>query len=188
VRRALHAEWTKLLTVRGPWWLLVGTVGATVVGVQLGQALVVILAVGTIGGEHATGMLATTFTALPRRTTVLAAKAVTLAGVVAAAGTLAVLASHSVGRAIALGSIPHLVLISQLGLGVTAAVRHSAAGAGSVLALLYLVPVLARAIGDPRWQRLVEQVAPTSTALGATAAWATTALVTGALLLRRCDA
>ena len=91
---ALHAEWTKLRTVSGPAWLLLGVValtaavsaaadGAThcpagmncpvdpaklsLTGIQLGQAVVAVLAVLAICNEYSTGMIRTTFTAMPRR-------------------------------------------------------------------------------------------------------------------------
>ena len=126
MRRALHAEWTKLRTVAGPRWLLLGAVVLTVavgasagsvvtcsstacghdqvrialIGVGLGQALVAVLGVAVISGECGSGTIATTLVATPRRGTVLAAKAVVLSGAVAAAGTIAVLGSLLVARAI----------------------------------------------------------------------------------------
>lgn len=215
MRRALHAEWTKTRTVPSPLWLLLGTVVATVAlsaaatsvvtcgpascgdmtklsltGVQLGQALVVVLAVPVIAGEYGTGMIRTTVAAVPQRATVLAAKAVTLTGIVAAAGTLAVLGSLVAGRLLlpahafttarghpalsptdwptlraALGSILYLILIALLSLGVATVVRDSATGVGIVLGLLYLVPVLAQVVGAPSGQRLLRQIGPMSAGL-----------------------
>jgi ABC-2 type transport system permease protein len=126
MRLALHAEWTKIRTVAGPLWLLLGTVAATValstaatsvlnctargcgsdttkltlMGVYLGQALVSVLAVLIISGEYSTGMICTTLTAMPQRATVFAAKAINLTGVVAVGGTVAVLGSVLAGRLI----------------------------------------------------------------------------------------
>ncbi|MFE3031383.1 ABC transporter permease [Streptomyces canus] len=126
MRLALHAEWTKMRTVAGPLWLVLGTVAATValgagatavvnctadgcggdttkltlMGVYLGQALVAILAVLIISGEYSSGMIRTTLTAVPRRAAVFTAKAVTLTGVVAVGGTAAVLGSLLAGRLI----------------------------------------------------------------------------------------
>ncbi|MGP3970619.1 hypothetical protein [Streptomyces sp. 6N223] len=126
MRAALHAEWTKMRTVASPLWLLFGAIAATValsagaasvvtctsagcdgdmtklslMGVYLGQALVAILAVLVISGEYSSGMIRTTLTAMPQRATVLAAKAITLTGVVAVAGTVAVLGSLLAGRLI----------------------------------------------------------------------------------------
>lgn len=215
MRPALHAEWTKVRTVTSPLWLLLGMIATTValsaaatsvvtcasadcgdmtklslIGVQLGQALVVILAVLVIAGEYGTGMIRTTLAATPHRATVLAAKAVTLTGIVAAAGTIAVLGSLVAGRLLlpghaftitrgdpplsptdgptlraALGSILYLTLIALLSLGVATVVRDSAASIGIVLGLLYLVPVLSQMIGNPHWQRLLQRIAPMSAGL-----------------------
>ncbi|WP_026401837.1 ABC transporter permease [Actinomadura rifamycini] len=126
MRLALHAEWTKMRTVAGPLWLLLGTVAATValgagatsvvnctaggcggdttkltlMGVYLGQALVAVLAVLVVSGEYGSGMIRTTLAAVPRRATVFAAKAVALTGVVAVGGTVAVLGAVLAGRLI----------------------------------------------------------------------------------------
>ncbi|MEV0349102.1 ABC transporter permease [Nonomuraea sp. NPDC050680] len=251
MRLALHAEWTKIRTVASPLWLLLATVAATValsvgaasvvnctasgcggdttklslVGVQLGQAPLAILAVLVISGEYSSGMIRTTLAAIPHRATALAAKAVTLTGLAAAAGTVAVLGSllaawlilpgHGYpGLSLAdgptlravVGSILYLALIALLSLGVAAIVRDSATSIGVVLGLLYLFPILAQTIGDPNWQRLLQQIAPMSAGLtiqattdlpslpispwaglGVTAGWAAAALLGGGLLLHSRD-
>ncbi|MFF3644773.1 ABC transporter permease [Streptomyces sp. NPDC002564] len=124
----LRAEWTKLRTLHGTWWLLLGvvvlTVGAgalttgalsagdcpvpadchedtvrlSLTGVWVGQGAVVVLAVLAMSGEYGTGTIRTTLAAEPRRVRVLAAKAVVVAGPTTAAGALAVLGSLLVGR------------------------------------------------------------------------------------------
>jgi ABC-2 type transport system permease protein len=112
----IHAEWTKLRTVPGPAWLLIGLVAGTVAlgavgagavactatgcagdpvrsaltGVQLGQAVAAILGVLAIGDEYGTGMIRTTILAVPRRGRMLAAKAAVLTGPVLLAAALAV--------------------------------------------------------------------------------------------------
>jgi ABC-2 type transport system permease protein len=122
---ALHAEWTKLRTVSGPAWLLLGAaaltiavsaaaVGATscpagmqcpvdptklsLTGVEFGQAVVAILAVLTVCNEYSTGMIRVTFAAMPRRLAVLAAKAIIVAGLVLVAGAVAVFGSVLIGH------------------------------------------------------------------------------------------
>jgi ABC-2 type transport system permease protein len=216
MRLALRAEWTKLRTVAGTLWLLLGVIAATVAlsvvvtsvmtcgatgcdddttklsltGVELGQALVTILAVLVISGEYSSGMIRTTLAAMPHRATVLAAKAVTLTGIVAAAGTVAVLGSLLAGRLIlpgrgftaarsypplsladgptlraTVGSILYLALIALLSLGVATVVRDSATSIGVVLGLLYVVPILAQVIGNPHGQRLLQQIGPMSAGL-----------------------
>ncbi|MFD4605989.1 ABC transporter permease [Streptomyces sp. NPDC058464] len=249
---ALHAEWTKLRTVAGPLWLLLGTVAATtalgagatavvhctadgcggdttkvsLMGVYLGQALVAILAVLIISGEYSSGMIRTTLTAVPRRAVLFAAKAATLVGVVAVGGTAAVLGSVLAGRLIlpdagdralslsdgttlraVFGTVLYLILIGLLSLGVATAVRDSATSIGVVLGLLYIVPIVSQAVSAPRWQHLLEKIAPMSAGLaiqatthldslpispwaglGVTAGWAAAGLLVGGVLLGRRDA
>jgi ABC-2 type transport system permease protein len=212
---ALHAEWTKLRTTPGATWLALATIvltaglSATVAaattynpgtgqdltklsltGIDLGQALIAILAATAISGEYSTGMIATTLTAIPRRTVMLAAKATVLTAVVLGAGTLAVHASVLAGRLLlpgngftpahgylplslgdgstlraAGGSVLYLALIALLSLGIATAVRDSATAVGVVLALLYLFPIIAAAVTDPHWQRHLQQISPMNAGL-----------------------
>jgi ABC-2 type transport system permease protein len=216
IRDALHAEWTKLRTVAGPAWLLIATVAATVAistaataavrcpsgiacpvdtaklslsGIQLGQAIVAILAVLLISGEYSTGMIRTTLTAMPHRVTVLGAKAALLSGLVLAAGTIAVLGSVLTGRLIlpghgftaargfpplsladgpvlraAVGSVLYLALIALLSLGTATAVREPAVAIGIVLSLLYLFPIVAPLLNQ-HWHRHLEQIGPATAGL-----------------------
>ncbi|GIH18055.1 ABC transporter permease subunit [Rugosimonospora africana] len=218
MRSALHAEWTKLRTVPGPGALLVAAVALTVAlgtvvaatltcpaqgcaanldaaktslsGVQLGQAVIAVLAVLAVGGEYSTGMIRTTLTAMPRRATVLAAKAVTVTGLVLVAGAVAALGSVLAGRLIlpgngltpehgypplsltdgptlraAGGSVLYLALIGLLSLSVATIVRDSAAAIGLVLGVLYLFPIVLHVISDPDWQRHLQQIAPSNAGL-----------------------
>jgi ABC-2 type transport system permease protein len=232
----LRAEWTKLRTSPGTVWLLLGIVAATVavsalgaqtcstgdcaktslVGVQLGQAIVAILAVLVIGGEYGSGMVRVTLAAMPRRTAVLAAKAALLAGLVTVAAVVAVLASVLIGQLslrdgpvlrAATGSVLYLVLVALLSFGVGTAVRSSAAAIGTVLGLLYLFPIVAGAVSDEDWQRHILQAGPGTAGLaiqattdlgslpigpwpglGVLAAWSAGTLLTGALLFQLRDA
>ena len=159
-------------------------------GIYLSQAVVAILAVLAISSEYGSGMIRVTFTAMPRRTTVLAAKAVTVTGLALAAGTVAVLGSVLAGRLIlpghgftaahgypplslgdgpvlraAAGSVLYLALIALLSLGVAAAVRDSAVAIGVVLGLLYLIPIIATVVGAPGWHRHLGQIAPMTAGL-----------------------
>jgi ABC-2 type transport system permease protein len=117
----LHAEWTKVRTVPGTAWLLLGVVALTatlgalaantmqagadpartsLIGVALSQAAVVILAVSAVSGEYGTGMIHTTLTAVPRRLKVLAAKGFVVCGLTLAAAAAAVLVSVAVADAL----------------------------------------------------------------------------------------
>src|SRR5262249_23277542 len=107
----------------------------------------------------------------------------------------------------AAGSVLYLVLIALLGLGVAAAARDSATSIGVVLGLLYLFPIITSFVGDPEWQRHMNQISPmtagmyiTATGqlrslplapwqgLGVLAAWTAGALAAGGVLLRLRDA
>jgi ABC-2 type transport system permease protein len=209
---AVHAEWTKLRTIAGPSWLLTATVIVTVAtgaaadaaarcrsgavcsvdpaklsltGIEVGQALVAILAVLAVSNEYSTGLIRVTLTAMPHRAAVLAAKAAVVTGLVLAAGTVAVLGSVLAGRLIlpghgftaargfgplslgdgpvlraAAGSVLYLALIALLSLGVAAVVRESGFAIGVVLGLLYLFPILAGVVTSPQWERHLQQIAP----------------------------
>ncbi|MFD5325202.1 ABC transporter permease [Streptomyces sp. NPDC127092] len=255
---ALRAEWTKLRTAGGAVGLLALAVVLTVglgagtaqgamcpgpgcgedgvrialTGVVLGQAVVAIAAVLTVSGEYGTGMIRTTFTAVPHRIAAFTAKAAVLTGAVLAAGALAVLGSLLAGRYLlpgrgftaangypplslsdgptlraAVGSVLYLALVALLALGVATAVREAASAIGTVLGLLYLFPVVAHVVGDPEWQRHLQQISPMTAGLavqstthldklpigpwaglGVLAAWAAAALLGGGVLLRLRDA
>ncbi|HXB48775.1 MAG TPA: ABC transporter permease [Streptosporangiaceae bacterium] len=215
---ALRAEWTKLRTVPGTAWILTvicvltvavgaATAAATrcgagtrcaidptkvsLTGIEVGQAVVAVLAVLLISGEYSTGMIHTTFTAMPRRWMVLAAKAAVLTGVVLAPAVVAVAGSLAAGRLIltgngittahgfavvsldhgptvraAAGSVVYLALIGLLSLGIATIVRDSAVATGAVLGMLYVPPIVALFLGgEPTWQRWIERYTPTNAGL-----------------------
>ena len=213
---ALHAEWTKLRTLASTGWLLLSVVALTVAvsaaadvaascpagdcqadpaklsltGVQVGQAIVVVIAVLSVSNEYSTGMIRVTLAAMPRRLTVLAAKASLVVGLVLAAGAVAVLGAVLLGRLIlpghgftpahgfqtlslgagpvlraACGSVLYLALVALLSLGVATAVREAAVAIGFVLGLLYVFPIVSSVAGDPHWQRHLEQIGPMTAGL-----------------------
>lgn len=218
---ALHAEWTKLRTIAGTWWLLLCVLAATVVasagyaasthlsaggpghqdptrlsliGVGLGQAVVAVLAVLAVAEEYATGMIAVTLAATPRRHAMLAAKAINLAaltlitalpavaGCLVAGRLLLPAAGLSPGHGYALisithgptlraafGSVLYLALIAVLSVAIAVLVRDTAASIGVVLALLYMPPLFVQLVSGP-WRRHLQQIAPMTAglAIGAT--------------------
>jgi ABC-2 type transport system permease protein len=216
VRRALHAEWTKLRTVTSTTWLVLASIVLTVgvstavvaavnysssgsiddttklslMGIDLGQAVVAVLAVMAITSEYGTGMIRVTLAAVPSRHTVLAAKAAIVTGLSLATGTIAVLGCVLAGRLIlpangftpanghallsladgstlraAAGSVLYLVLIALLSLGIATAVRDSAIAIAVVLGLLYLFPILTQVVTDEDWQRRLQRIAPMTAGL-----------------------
>lgn len=134
MRRAVHAEWTKLRTVPSTWWLVLAAVAVTVAvsagaaasvdvslcpsprecfedttrltltGVVLGQAAVAVFAVLAVTNEYGTRMIQTTLAAVPHRVTVVLTKAGVVTGTVLAAGTLGVAGSLLAGRVILPGN------------------------------------------------------------------------------------
>jgi ABC-2 type transport system permease protein len=173
---ALRAEWTKLRTLPGTFWLLAAIVGMTVAvstaaaaavscphggcsvdpaklsltGIYLGQAIAAILAVLVVGSEYSTGMIRTTLAAMPRRATVLAAKSAIVAALVLVAAATAVAGSLLTGRLMltAHGFTPaHGYPPLTLGDG---AVLRAAAGSVLYLALIALLSLgIATVIRDP---------------------------------------
>ena len=216
LRGALRAEWTKLRTLRGTPWLLAAVVALTVAvsgaaaaavacpaggcsvdpartsltGIYLGQAVAAILGVLVISSEYSTGMIRATFTAMPRRTTVLAAKAAIIGSLMLAAGTIAVAGSLLAGRVLltghgftpahgypgltladgpvlraAAGSVLYLALIALLSLGIATIVRDPAPAIGTVLGLLYLDPIIAAVLHGAHWHNVIERYAPMTAGL-----------------------
>jgi ABC-2 type transport system permease protein len=258
--RTVRAEWTKLRTVRGTGWLLLGIVGGTVAvsaaivfaqnaghcpagcdldpprisltGVYLGQIAVAVLAVLAVTGEYATGTIGTTLAATPRRGVLLLAKVAVVAAATLGAGALGVLGSFAAGRLIlpangfdrsnghpplsladaatlraTVGTVLYLGLIALLGLGIGLAVRDTAVALTAVLALLYVLPLVAAMLSDEVWRERILKVAPMSAGLtiqatkhldtlpltpwrglGVLAAYAAAAMLLGGLRFRFRDA
>ncbi|HEX8005320.1 MAG TPA: ABC transporter permease [Trebonia sp.] len=217
MRRAVRAEWLKVWSDPGTAWLLGALVALSVAvsavvisaahcpaagcgqdparlsfaGVYLGQAVAALGGVLAIGNEYGTGMIRVTLTAMPRRISVLAAKALVLAGLVLAASALAVGVSMLAGSLILPGhgftsargfdlvgvgawqasfrTALYLTLVAVISLGVTAVVRESAAAIGTALGLLYLFPIAASLVGDQAIQRRLAQIGPLPAGLDAQA-------------------
>jgi ABC-2 type transport system permease protein len=206
---ALHAEWTKLRTVPSTAWLLLTAVALTVgisalttsvvkcpasctadttklslTGILLGQAAVATLAVLVMSGEYGTGMIRLSLAAVPRRTTLLAAKAAVVTGVVLVTGAVSVLGSVLIARLLlpdngfapisllhgptfraAAGSVLYLALIALLGLGAASAFRDSAVAVTVVLGVLYIFPIIGNLILNAQWQHRIERWTPMNAGL-----------------------
>ena len=216
LRDALSAEWAKMRTLSGTFGLLAAVVATTVAvstaaaaavscphggcsvdpakvsltGIYLGQAVAAILGVLIISSEYSTGMIRVTFTAMPRRTTVLAAKAAIAGGLALAAAVIAVAGSVMAGRVLltghgftpahgypaltladgpvlraAVGSVLYLALIALLSLGVATIIRDPAPAIGTVLGLLYLDPIIAAVLHSAHWHNVIERYAPMTAGL-----------------------
>ncbi len=122
----LHAEWIKLRTVRSTWWTLIATfvlgAGLTVLlcwgnadwlaspdadespgsfitwGMMIAQITAVVLGALVVTTEYGTGMIRSTFAAVPARGRVLAAKSLVLVSVLLVVGTVTALAGYAGGN------------------------------------------------------------------------------------------
>jgi ABC-2 type transport system permease protein len=185
--RIVTAEWVKFRTVRSTVWTLVATVvlmvgfsvlaawGSTVMledqpavvgmntaqllsaGYQLGQLAVAVLAVLTITGEYSTGMVRSSFAAVPRRLPILAAKALVLSLVVASVSLVTMVLSYFATMPfheqleahydlsnpetfrMTVGLPLYLVAVGLLAFGVGALLRHTAGALTAVLATLLVI-------------------------------------------------
>lgn len=160
-------------------------VKTSLAGVWVAQVAVVVLAVLVMSTEYDTPQVRVTLAAMPRRLRVLAAKAVTLAVLVAGTGAVGTVGSLVAGRWVlesngftlapgappfsltaaptvraAVGTVGFLVLVAVLALGLATLVRDAAAGVIATLALLFLFPLLALVVSTKVWQRRIHRYAP----------------------------
>jgi ABC-2 type transport system permease protein len=212
LRDAVHAEWTKFRTVSSTGWLLltsvVVTIGASVIassvvkcgsaascsadptkvgltGVALGQIALAVLAALFVTSEYSTGMIRISLTAVPLRTTMLAAKAIVLTSAALVAGVASVLASVLIGGLLepgngftaangfrpmtlthgavlraAGGSVLYFGLIALFSLGLATALRDSGLAITVVLGLLLVLPIFGNMILNPHWERRFQRYSP----------------------------
>jgi ABC-2 type transport system permease protein len=201
-RDVLSCEWTKLRSVRSNGWTLliaaVVTIGVTAIVAAsfasapasgqstpidplassfLGYAEytvlpVTVLSVLVFTSEYGSGLIRTTFTAVPRRRAVLAAKAAVTGAAAFTVGVLLALACFFLTQAILSGShrglsflhpgVPGAVLAAGfalavsavVGVGVGAIIRHTAGGIAAAVIVVYLLGVLCLILPAPWNTRL----------------------------------
>ncbi|GGR90480.1 MULTISPECIES: ABC transporter permease subunit [Streptomyces] len=195
--QALAYEWIKFRSVRSTVWTTVATavlpvLGAvfvattgslqsddTVLGGSLTLSVVAQMLAAVVGalvmtGEYSSGTIRTTFAARPRRSSVLAAKAALVAGVMyvlaLASCTLAYLVGDALlpeGRYAQGDPLPALFGIAAsfavaalLGLAVGTLVRHSAGAVTTVIGLLLLPSLFGPLFGDA--ERWIAGLSPTA--------------------------
>ena len=197
-RDVLISEWTKLRSVRSTYWALIVAAVVSVAGSTLaaltggkagplpdpvaysfiGWAEYPVLAVGILGvltftSECATGQIRTTFTAVPRRLAVLAAKTAVIAALALVFGevlavasfslTQALLSRHGQGVAWSHPGVPGavlaagfvLVVVAVTGVGLGAAIRHTA-GAIAVLPVVFYLPLTLLTLPAP-WNHRIDR-------------------------------
>ena len=205
--RAMTAEWIKFRTLRSSWFTL-GTAVAlmVIIGLVIGYNtstadwaalgaedklasapvrgfLITQLVVGVAGvlfvtGEYATGMIRSTFAAIPRRLEVVGAKAAVFGIVALVAMTVASFAAFY-GAQIFLGPDHHgssisdpgvlrsvagvglyLTLVGLLGAGIGWIVRSTAGAITALVALLLIIPNLIGYLG--RWADPIVKYMPSN--------------------------
>jgi ABC-2 type transport system permease protein len=189
--RIVRSEWIKLRTIRSTVWcyglIILLTIGfgllgaaagstsgtptaeasrqATVlvgtIGVSFSQLIVAVLGVLIISGEYSTGMIRSTFTAVPGRLSAIFAKlavlavttfvvsfvaiwltALTTAPILSGKGYDVQLSDSSVFMPMLGGSI-YLTLVAVLAFTIGTILRSSAGGIASALGLLLVLPIIA---------------------------------------------
>jgi ABC-2 type transport system permease protein len=156
----------------------------SLIGVTVAQLAFGVLGVLIISGEYSTGMIRSTFSAVPKRMPVLWAKAgvfglVTL--VLALPSTLiaffaaqAILKGHSfngndialslsdpgVARAVVGGAL-YLTLVGLFGLGLGAILRNTAGGISTFAAILFVIPPL-MAVLPASWNHAISPYLPSN--------------------------
>ncbi|HEX2499669.1 MAG TPA: ABC transporter permease subunit [Actinomycetes bacterium] len=158
-------------------------------GVLFGQFAVVAIATLAATGEYATGTMRSTLTTVPKRSTVLAAKASVVGVLCLAAGLVASLAAFLVSQPVlhgngfvpeqgypivsladepalraVVGSGLYLALVGLLSLGVGMIVRHTAAAITIMFGLL-LVPFIAALLLPEHPRELVQKYSPMTAGL-----------------------
>jgi len=134
-------------------------------GVSLGQLAVAVLGVLAITGEYSTGMIRSSFAAVPRRLPVLAAKAIVLfvasfvVGLVTSAASWAIAVPVLAGKGFdaqfftastmwnILGAATYLGLVAVFALGLGTILRAGAGGIAAALGVVFLLPIIVGLVG-----------------------------------------
>jgi len=199
----LRSEFTKIRSVRSTYWTLLAMIvvsiglgalvsyGATrnpqgpgfdaamrsLGGLYLSQLIIGVLGVLVISSEYSTKMITTTLSAMPRRSTLIAAKAVVFSAVALVSSLVICFASFFIGQAImsshhmnttlsqpgvlraVIGGALFLTACGLLAFGIGLLLRHSAAAISAVVALLFVVSILVNLLPQS-WQIDVDKWMP----------------------------
>jgi len=202
---SVRSEFTKIRSTRSTYWTLLALVVITVgfgalasagaahnlkqlgpdfdptqrslFGLYFGQLVIAVLGVLTITSEYATGMIRTSLTAMPRRGTLFAAKAVVFAAVALVIGLITSFGAFFLGQALMSGahinaalSQPHvlravvggalfLAACGMLAYGIGAILRHTAGAITASIVLLFVISLLINALPQS-WQVHVDKWMP----------------------------
>jgi len=147
-------------TPTGATWLTISTIG-----VGFAQLVIMVLGALVITGEYGTGMIRSTFAAVPRRLPAIAAKALVFGAVTFVVAGVALVASTLLSLVIlqgrdvdldaaepavwwgVLGAIGYLTLLGVLSLAIGTILRSSAAAIATSLGLVLVVPTIFSILG-----------------------------------------
>jgi ABC-2 type transport system permease protein len=202
---ALRSEFTKIRSVRSTYWTLFAMVVVTIgigalacvgainrprgagvlvdptqhslIGLVLGQLIIVVLGALAITSEYSTGMIRTSLSVQPRRGTVLAAKGIVFTLVSLVSGLVASFGSFFIGQAIlstknlntslgdpnvlraVIGGGLFLAVCGMLAFGLGTLLRHTAAAISASIGLLFVLFVLVNFLPS-NWQDHVDKWIP----------------------------
>ncbi|MFY9926621.1 MAG: ABC transporter permease [Streptosporangiaceae bacterium] len=126
----------------------------------LGQLVIVVLGALVCTSEYSTGMIRTSLTAMPRRVTVYAAKAVVFAVIALVVTLVAAFVAFVLGQALlgsthasvtlsgpnvlraVIGSALYVTLCGLFAFAAGSILRHTAATISSIIGLLFVIPIL----------------------------------------------
>jgi hypothetical protein len=166
------------VVIRATW----DPVGRSIRPLLLAQLAFAVLGVLTVTAEYSTGMVRTSFAAVPRRSMMMTAKMAVSGVVTLVVGEVVAFASFLVGQAIihsvqptapyanlgqhnvlrvVIGAGLYLALVSLLASGFAVLLRHAAAGISVIVAMLFIVPGLAAALPSS-WSQPIEEYWPTN--------------------------
>ncbi|MFC6023532.1 ABC transporter permease [Plantactinospora solaniradicis] len=232
-RHVARMERIKLSSVRSTWWLAIAAVvsmaaagtgvglgyrshtpvatAAQILNNSLGGAIVAQLLLGALGvlmvtGEYGTGMIRSTFAAVPRRRILLAAKVAVCGGAALTVGLVASFAGYLGGqlairgtaipaaslgepailRAVVLTGV-YLGATALIGVGIGTVVRHSGAAIGTLFGLMFVPMIVAGLFGESGIAvgrfvpllMLLNSIAVTSPIPGLFAGWISALLMCG---------
>jgi ABC-type transport system involved in multi-copper enzyme maturation permease subunit len=149
-------------------------------GVNVAQLAIGVLGVLLISGEYSTGMIRSTFVAVPKRLPVLWAKAIVYAAVTLALTVPAVLIGFFGGQAIlrnhhilqlsfshpgvartVLGGAVYLTLVGVFALGLGAILRNTAGGIATFAAIMFVIPPLLNILPSD-WNNAINPYLPST--------------------------
>lgn len=205
--RVVHSEWLKFRTLRSSWLTLLAAVLAMIVialvasynigknfstmapedqapsgplqGYYLAQLLIGVLGVLFVSGEYTTGMIRSTFAAVPRRTPVVLAKTLVFGVIALVSMVLASVVAffcaqgflghygHSVSIGdpgvlrVVLGTGAYLALIGLLGGALAWILRSTPGGISAVVGLVLVIPVIFQLLPGT-WSKDIGQFLPSA--------------------------